>query len=350
MTIEISPLDTLFFKNPKPFNAGDESWSDGIFPPTPSTIYGALRSIYFRNNPHELEKANTKDDPTKDLLIHKIYLEQNNNIYFPLPLDIVYKKGFKTHSYILQQDEKNIITNYKTDFILNLKGDEAIEIFENSFLTMGNFKKYQNSSNEKFRRFAEIKSIDEFIINEPKIGNKIDKKNKTVQDGYLYRVDFKRLIKNVKIVVEFSGLDIKNNQIMRLGGEGKIATINEIERVDINYPNINKKFKLYFLTPAIFDKGWLPKWIDKDSLEGEYKGLNLKLLTASIGKYKLIGGFDMKENRPKLMYRAVPEGSVYYFELLNGDKEKVIELLHNQAISDKLANEGYGITFIGEVK
>ena len=348
MTIEISPLDTLFFKDAKPFNASSETWADGIFPPNPSTIYGALRSIYFRNNLDELSKANEADDPTKNLVIRKIYLKISLNYYFPLPSDIVYEKGIKTYSYLLERRENNLISNIKTSSILTK--DFIVENFENSFMTIKRFQEYQSFTNTKFIQHNEIKNLEDFVKNEPKIGIKINKTTQTVDKGHLYRVDFKRLEKT-KIVVEFEGLDIDNTKLMRLGGEGKVATLQETGSLEIKSPqNIGKIFKLYLLTPAIFDKGWLPSWIDEDSLEGEFKGLKLKLLTAKIGKYKLIGGFDMKEQKPKTMYKAVSEGSIYYFELLEGDISQITKKFHNQSISDKLDNEGYGVTFVGEAK
>jgi len=350
MTIEISALDTLFFKDGKPFNASNETWADGIFPPNPSTIYGALRSIYFRNNPNELPKANTENDPTKNLIIKKIYLKKNKNYYFPLPLDIIYKKKYKTNLFLLERRRNSLISNLKTNSILTK--DFTIENIENSFITVERFRKrYQNFiDNDKFIRFEEIKSLEEFVINEPKIGIKIDKSTQTAEEGYLYRVDLKRLNK-AKIVVEFEGLDIDNNQLMKLGGEGKVTTIKQVDNIEVSPPQkVKSIFKLYFLTPTIFYNGWLPNWINPKTLEGEYKNLKLKLLTAKIGKYKLIGGFDMKSRQPKIMYKAVPEGSVYYFELLEGNINKLIEIFHNKSISDKLSNEGYGIVFIGDAK
>jgi len=349
MTIEISPLDTLFFRDGKPFNASNETWADGIFPPNPSTIYGALRSIYFANHPDDLSKANEKNDPTKDLIIKKIYLKNSLNYYFPLPLDIVNKKDAKTYSYLLHREKNNLISNLNTDSIL-ARSDFNIESFENSFLTVKRFEKYQSFVDDKFIAINEIKSLDDFILNEPKIGIKINKATKTVEESHLYRVDLKRLDKT-KIVVEFEGLEIENSHLMRLGGESKVATLEYIDTLEIKSPqNIENIFKLYLLTPSIFDNGWFPSWIDKESLEGEYNGLKLKLLTAKVGKYKLIGGFDMKERKPKRMYKSVPEGSVYYFELLEGDSNKIIKTFHNQSISDKLSNEGYGVVFVGEVK
>ena len=348
MTIEILPLDTLFFRDGKPFNASSETWADGIFPPNPSTIYGALRSIYFRNNPDDLSKANEVDDPTKNLVIRKIYLKISLNHYFPLPLDIVYEKGSNTYTYPLERKENSLISNIKTTSILTK--DFTIENFENSFITIKRFKKYQSFTNDKFIQHSEIKNLENFIKNESKIGIKINKTTQTSDKGHLYRVDFKRLEKT-KIVVEFDGLDIGNTKLIRLGGEGKVATCKEIEDLKIEPPqNIQNIFKLYLLTPTIFDNGWLPSWIDEDSLEGEFRGLKLKLLTAKIGKYKLIGGFDMKEQKPKMMYKAVSEGSIYYFELLEGDISQIIKNFHNQSISDKLSNEGYGIVFVGEAK
>ena len=67
MRIKIDAIDTLFFKDGKPFSMGDETWADGIFPPPPSVIYGALRSIYFSEHPEKLQKVYSKEvqDPAK---------------------------------------------------------------------------------------------------------------------------------------------------------------------------------------------------------------------------------------------------------------------------------------------
>ncbi|MEN3047138.1 MAG: type III-B CRISPR module-associated Cmr3 family protein, partial [Candidatus Hydrothermales bacterium] len=43
--IKLIPNDTLFFRTGRPFTMGSENWSDVIFPPYPSTIYGALRTF-----------------------------------------------------------------------------------------------------------------------------------------------------------------------------------------------------------------------------------------------------------------------------------------------------------------
>jgi len=44
MWYKITPNDTLFFRGGMPFTMGAESWTEIIFPPNPSTLYGAIRT------------------------------------------------------------------------------------------------------------------------------------------------------------------------------------------------------------------------------------------------------------------------------------------------------------------
>ena len=60
MILELQPLDTLFFRDGKPFNKGEENWADAIFPPFPATIYGALRTAYFNEHIEIFEKLKSE--------------------------------------------------------------------------------------------------------------------------------------------------------------------------------------------------------------------------------------------------------------------------------------------------
>ena len=102
----------------------------------------------------------------------------------------------------------------------------------------------------------------------------------------------------------------------------------------------SREFKLYLATPAIFDAGWHPKCLHK----------NIKLITAAVGNYVTVGGWDVAHNRPKVAYRAVPAGSVYYYRLINGTKaETVLDCLHYKNISDQRSQEGFGLSYVGAV-
>ncbi len=141
--------------------------------------------------------------------------------------------------------------------------------------------------------------------------------------------------------------------MIQIGGEGKTAKIQRVSdpigNFDVELKD--KIFKIYFATPCIFKKGWLPSWIDENSFEGEYKGIRLKLICACIGKYKPLGGWDMAKNEPKHLRRVILPGSVYYFQILDDSNiEKIKDVFHFKNISDISPEEGFGLTLIGEVK
>ncbi len=367
MIIKIDPLDTLFFRDGKPFSMGEDTWADSIFPPPPSVIYGALRSAYFSNHIDELEKATKDDDPTKGLKIKGIYYDIGNDIYLPLPYDCVKEKDDKNKQVkviILSMRKDESLNSCPTEYLLSDKDGRKVENVPNGFIGKSAFEKYlAQSVSEKFS----IQKIGDYVLPEPKIGIGIDKKTGTSEEGKLYRVDMRRLSneKNdkVSIIVDFEGFELPERGMMKLGGEGKAASYKPYtDNIKIDLPQFNKdekEFKLVLTTPAIFKNGWLPGWINKKTLAGGYKGLKLKLLTAAVGKPINIGGFDMKKRMPKCMYRAVPQGSVYYFKLVEGDMEKAVSLFHQKTISEFYhereqefgidSKQGFGIAYVGGV-
>ena len=354
MIIQIDPLDTLFFRDGKPFRMGEDTWSNSIFPPSPSVIYGALRGAYFATHIDELKKANREDDPTKDLEIKGIYLKINDEFYFPMPMDCVKQKDSqKSEGFIsLPTSKKEFVSNYpKLDKILI--SNNKVENIQNAILDIITFEDYLNGTVNKIV----YSKIDDYLINEPKIGIALSSQTHSSQEGMLYRVDMKRLENNkgekINIVVDFEKLDLPKEGLIKFGGEGKAAKYSEYKENNIaidfsEFKDNDNQFKIVLTTPAIFKNGWLPDWIDEDNLKGEYRKLKLKLLTAAIGKPIHIGGFDIKEKKPKPMYKAIPAGSVYYFELEDGDIEEVKNIFHQKTISDIYPEQGFGIVYVGK--
>jgi len=360
--IEIEPLDTLFFKNGKPFSIGEETWADGVFPPSPSVIYGALRTAYFSQNPGEIEKANQDDDPTKDLKIKGLYNKFENKIYLPLPSDIVQlknrsrteknkekrKKEYKVVSLDRKnRDEMNLISGmHDLSKILTYK--EEVDSIEDGIILLSSFERYLMGNTEKIT----IRKLSDLVSLEPKIGIGRQNDTRTSEEGRLYRVGMRRF-KDLKILIDFNGVNLHEEGFIKLGGEGKTVFYKKEENdIRVAHPEINGNiFKLYLSTPAIFNNGWLPDWIDEKTLEGECKGVKFKLLTAAIGRYISIGGFDMKKKMPKPMTRAIPPGSVYYFEIIEGNIHNIIDRFHGKPISEAdTCKEGFGITYVGGVK
>ena len=361
MWIEIEALDTLFFKDGKPFSMGEETWADGIFPPTPSVIYGALRTLYFSQMEQDINMANETGDLTKNLKIKNFFLYTNGEDLFPLPLDLVRIKNQQDKEKELEKRENRYtVYNLKLepnhlkssipnlDYILAY--EKPVENISDGYLPGTELIDYLSGYQSQFT----ARRMEHFVTIEAKVGIARNNYTRSSQEGKLYRVGMWRL-KNVRIIVEFDGLEgIWDSGFLKLGGENKVAKYKITNSIVIKSPNsIRKKFKIYLSTPGLLRNGWLPEWIDARTFEGTYPGteIKVKLISVAIGKPIQIGGFDMKERKPKKMLNAVPPGSVYYFEILgNIESENIKSIKPIQFCEyEERKNEGFGITYIGSV-
>jgi CRISPR-associated protein Cmr3 len=387
--IEIEALDTLFFRDGKPFSMGQESWAEGRLFPLPSVLYGALRSAYLGQHPECFANRGEPDDVTSNLTIRGIYYRLGGNLYLPQPADLVARKDTSVKN---KREPGKPYEIHPLDCTVIETGVYAgasnLERIPERLLMTGDEvdnRDYGLTSNVDINTYLQtgaknipLKSLDaaEHIVLEPKVGIGKDRISGSSADGKLYRVGMKRY-DGLSMVVELEGLELKPEGFLKLGGEGKGAYYRTLTLEDdlpgemIAVPKLNdgaKYFKLYLSTPCAFAQGWLPGWINAGSFEGTYrfsngekeKELSLKLSTAVMNRYILAGGFDIKERRPKPARRVVPAGSVYYFELQGGDMNDVIEAFHGRSISepDKSPNrtsnhmlekchQGFGISYVG---
>ena len=358
MKIRIKSLDTLFFRDGKPFNRGDDTWANGIFPPPPSVIYGALRSAFLSQK--GFHDNNIKK--SENLVIHQILLEREGNqksIVSIAPYDLVVSdKGEEDEEiHVLQLEESNSISNYPGFLTHQLyppfeedKRMNVDSIGGTDYLIDNLFDEYLNNSTSRLNYYA----LPELITVEPKVGIGRENETRFTEESALYRVGMQRLEGNagrLNIILEFSGIELAENGVLKIGAENKVASYEDCEDYESTNDalQVSDYFKLYLATPAIFDKGWIPSWIDNNGF-GIIGNVKVKLVAAAIGKPVSIGGFDMKLRKPKTMYKAVPAGSVYYFKLLEGTTEDLYAHFHQQCISDKKAKEGFGLTFIGDAK
>jgi len=351
MLININPLDTLFFRDGKPFSIGEETWADGIFPPSPSVFYGALRTAYFAEHMKELSEANKENDPTKNLKISFICYKKEVNYYFPVPLDLVTDTRDSCNVFPLKlKNFPDLASSSPTTSILISSGEifQEVENITDGLLKHNSLEKYLSVEDSKF----EVINLNKHITLEPKIGIGRNNETHSSEEGLLYRVGMKR-ITGITIILEFNGLEIPEKGILKFGGEGKLIRYDrENDVISIKPPKIEgKMFKIYLATPAFFAKGWIPSWIDEDTLEGIIPGTGCKvrLITCAMGKTFRLGGFDMKERKAKPMRTAIPAGSVYYFECKQGSMEDIIEKVHGKSISDFEQKQGFGICFLGGV-
>lgn len=375
MKLFIEPNDILMFRDGRPFAGGDDHFARGMFPPSPATIYGALRSHIlsncwpefnkFKNDPDNIPEDVKKEigTPTElgSLTLCQFTLAKRNGNgveqIFLIPKDVVKEKGHdkeKLHILIpvslsgskTMTDMPNGLSN------MWVSSEEPMEAVT-GFLSLKEIGKYLLGNTP-----LSVIKLQEVYESEERTGVKKSRTTRSVETGGLYSVEYFRLKENTGFAVEVENTkllpELGTYGILRLGGDNRSARhaaeawdeISDKQSIK-SMISETKRFKLMLTTPAIFNKGWLPDWINSDTMQGQINGINVKLTGACVGKPIGIGGYDFVKNHPKVMKKAVPAGSVYYFELTEGDVNKLFENLWLKSISDEKSQEGFGITLIG---
>lgn len=408
MHIFIDPSDVLLFRDGRPFSAGEGHRARSIFPPTPNTIQGVIRSKVLadrcgryqqykdgclgcpeQNNctiPDEIGRpaANGQGNygklKLKGALIAKYQLP-DLVIYFPVPSDVVQVKEKNNPS-------GNPQLQYLQPLQQQLPGDNDLPFSLLPLWTpetqpveaIQGYWSHQQLSDYLLGKCPDsFTKIKELYEKEARFGIEIDNSKQIVQEGKLYQTEFVRCLEYVGLYVEIEGIKHlsaepdPNRGIMAIGGENRAASYTKLSQ--INWDTLSQKlsnrlkesgrFKLYLATPTIFKnqqlnshktkiEGWLPSWLKPENvngrvcIKGEYKGVAVELVAAAIGRYQTIGGWDIAYNRQKPTRRAVSAGSVYYFKT-QANPEQILENFHWQNLADdeKDAQIGYGLSLVG---
>lgn len=356
MQIELQPFDTLFVRDGKPFSMGEDVWANGIFPPPPSVVYGALRTAHFTNRLKDLKEAGGNNDVSKKLLINRLLLMKEGVVYFPAPFDFVRSKKDKPDREILKLKEAALVSSHPGRFILeSAEVEQPIEsLGGKAYLDLIDFNKY-------LRGNAEIIAVENkcFFEKESKIGIQKNRHTGAAAEGKLYRVEMFRPIGSTKFLVDWSAdkdLEIPSSGFLKVGGEGKAVSYSSSQlEFQVKMPDIDGyRFKLVFATPTIFANGWLPNGIDPRSLTGEWQGYQIKVMAAAFNRPIHLGGFNMhtkhQKGGPKPMRKAVPAGAVYYLEFQNADAKEAASEFHGKCIADfGLDREGFGLAYVGKI-
>lgn len=370
MKIFIEPNDVLMFRDGKPFSGGDDHFARGSFPPPPSTIYGALRSHIlsiesgqfdtFKNEPNRISKEITDEIGTPaengTLNIRQFAIAKKNGKgieqYFPMPRDIGKDKGKEnSRLYILMPNNKlqdTIMSDLPSGLqYLWYPTEDALESVS-GFLSSAEMGKYLMCDTPK------ATDADKIFKTEERTGIGKSRITRSVETGRLYSVEYFRLNENCGFAVEVENTNLlPKSGMLRLGGDNRSTKYSTVSWEDIPFAPIKKKiseskrFKLILTTPSIFANGWLPKDINDKTMEGSINGIASRLVSACIGKPVSVGGFDIAKGMPKVINNAVPAGSVYYFELKDGNVDDLFKNIWLNSISDEKSQEGFGITLIG---
>ncbi len=211
---------------------------------------------------------NTESDPTSKLKINSIVIKKNDEFLFPVPRDILQSKNKRSSNDVLDLkrldfSEKEHLTSAGNMNLLFNPTDEVYS-YESCWISEIDLIDYLQNDISNFES-----PVRELFIVEPKVGIARSRISCSSEEGKPYRVGMLRLEENIGICVDFEGIDI-DTDFFKLDGEGKFVIASKIDRKpSVSFPDVkNNRFLFYLSTPAIFRKGWIPGWLDEDSLTG----------------------------------------------------------------------------------
>ncbi len=376
---EFEALDTLFFRDAIPFNAGEggQGGQRSLFPPSMNTLQGVIRYQLALGQgwlpghdgdwPGELGAS----DDLGMLSLRGAYICRHDQVLFPAPLLLLHKTEHDS-------DRQRLAVSYhrlapgpevKTDLGAvrlpqmpdGATGAKPMESYwltaaamasvldgkvpETTMLTKGGVDPGNDAEKAVF-------GSDELWEYEPKVGIGRDSATRTASDSRLYAVNLVRPIKGVTVVVGVDDIPPawfeRYSPVVGLGGEGKLAAL-KISDKQITLPArpeldaVNRKvlFTVTLITPGYFgDKA-------RDAIEGQFERVPGKCVSACLGRAMQIGGWDLMADRPRPLRPFLPPGSTWFYEGEEWDIPQ-IQALHGCLIGDEKCNKyGYGQILIG---
>lgn len=374
MRIFLEPHESLLFRTGRPFDAGETDYAETLFPPTPETIQGAVRSLLATAyNPgatlpelfhpgSELVKLIGDRESygrfriTTTALGRRKQGSKDIELLYPVPAHLVKDiQGF----FRLKPDEgKEISSNMPVGMRYlfperELKPDEKPQSVE-GWLSEADLRSVLSADTDLTG--IRVVEKEEIFIYEPRIGIGMDNATKSTREGLFYSVQMLRMqpgygfVVDVRLADETSpegllpdeqtrkalNLQARDQGWAVLGGEQRAASykiIGESAPPPHQATHLGHSTLLYLATPAALKKGWQPEAWPAD----------LAPIAAAIPRYQSIGGWKLHPGHSggdnKSMRRCVPAGSVYFFDR---------EVPANRPLTDIGWQIGYGIAYTGE--
>ena len=369
--VQIEGVDPLLFRDARPFsNELGALTARSLLLPLPSTIAGFIRTFVGNQLGWDWGQEWQKAQDIKvhaPLLVHRHGFEGDAEFVFPAPADaLIYKKNDHRQITALRpfQPPDGAGCDLPHSKLLPLLPQDAVEVKPEGGYNLWKWHYLQNWLLD--RSCLPSEPIAE-IPRETRVHVAIDPKKGTSERSHLYTVEYRtfeylkagiycrwsllaRVCLPDDMEVDLEGLGL-------LGGEKRVAHLREAEQW-LECPHDLQKalsgaryVRMVLATPAIFNDGWKPGWLD-NALEGappNVSGIRLRLIAAAVKRREAVSGWDYAHRRPKPVRWLAPAGSVYFFELVDGSARTLAASAWLQPVSDKEADQdaGYGLALWG---
>ena len=390
----LDPIDTLFFKDARPMQAGAGSGGHGASWPLPSVLHESLRSnllhkVGERPDGKKLVRIrNTVSGPVEKRIASESFRSlrtlgpfpcRDGTLHVPTPVDLV-PDGDGSCSLAqpvaIHRGSNDLDSMWLRPALSRARPGKA-ELPE--WVSWDYFLKYL----EGVHSLPEHSPLFEA---EQRIGIGIDPEKKVAAHGRLFASEHLRLREGTSLWFKASlsdrdqscipngvGLEDCLGECVTLGGESRLARLRHASGPDLELPPPpqGRLVKWILLTHAVFLEGWLPSWIDKDDGKVKLRGgattreqgesryvwrkrirglpeINAHLVAALASKPVHFSGWDLGDKGPKPTMLAVPAGSVFFFQAADDEAAReLVSALHGRTRSDCFGEKGFGYGVCG---
>jgi CRISPR-associated protein Cmr3 len=385
----VTPEDVLFFRDGRPSSRGADHFLPSLFPPHPSTLYGALRTRRLIDEDVSLEELRREKQDLWSTLAEELraelgpwggfgalelrgpWLVHDGQVLLPAPADL----GVRVAQNAAGADGDPPRVEEVVRFLLldEPSGGHShpLGLLAPHQRTGGGWVPWPADAARApepvagwflrprgLARWAEgaLPEPDDFVhaselwAPEPRVGLGMESRRRAGETGMLYTFGFVRLQPGVALGFEVRNSALEPDRRIRLGGEGRTAWLDDGTALPPATAPASKRIRLAFATPGPSEGGAWPPGFSPDALSGRVGGADLRLVAASVPGYQAVGGWDLARNRAKPLRRAIPAGAVFVFESTDGRPVDPADL-HGINLSgyedEHLARQGFGLVLAG---
>jgi CRISPR-associated protein Cmr3 len=362
---KLTPVDTWFFRDGRPFNQGESNLADikSLFPPFAMTAVGAIRASLARGLgwngkgdwSSNIKKKLGDGRHLGPLRFRGPYLIKERNgkseTLFPAPLHLLGKlseneNGQWEQLNLLKPGEKVNCDIGNLVRLPSIKNSSGLKPLFGSYLTLDDMSTVLKGGD--LSKVCPVQGSDLWDF-DFQVGIERDFETHTTVEGALYSISRVRLECGVALALEVDGLgtEMDLQSTLPFGGEGRLAHADclddEIEIPDapaLNPCSDNKiRFTVTHLTPANFEGLWPGPGKEIPNLAGA------KVVSACLERPVWVGGWDTIKGEPLPLRPFLPGGSTWFCEA-ESNLAQQIEKCNGQHIGN-YGEFGFGEIAIG---
>lgn len=386
----VIPEDVLFFRDGRPSSRGSDHFLPSLFPPHPSTLYGALRTRrlidadvslaelrrkkrdLWATLPEELRAELGPWGGFGELELRGPWLVRDGQVLVPAPADlgVTLKKGDTGQEDDAPPEVEEVVRflplkepsgghSHPLGLLVPHRWTDgewaawpagaarAPEPVAGWFVQPQGLTRWAEGA---LPQPADLVHASELWAPEPRVGLGMEAGRRAGETGMLYTFGFIRLRPGVALGFEVRNSGLEPDRRVRLGGEGRTAWLEGGVALPSTTDQASKRVRLTLATPALSEGGAFPPGFSAERLAGSIAGTDLRLVAASVRGHQPVGGWDLARNRAKPLRRAIPAGSVFVLEAVDGGTVEPAAL-HGINLSgyddEHLARQGFGLALAG---